>query len=282
MPRSRNIKPGFFDNSELGKLHSDIRLLYASLWTLSDREGVVEYDLAVIRRYVFGYKPEITEDMLNGYLTVITRLDNGRTALLKEYNDKKYLILLNFITHQNPHHTEKKGRLPSLETLLAVADRPLTVISPLLHRENPADSLIPDSLIPPKAKRELSVVIENEFEIFWDAYGYKVGKKEAGKAYAKVIKSGIDPRLILHGVREYQKDCQRRGCESKFFKHPSTWLNGAHWNDEFLEGAARLSDEDELKRIKQLIGDNNGTLRIYHEHEQTIQACDKRPTNAIL
>jgi len=148
MPRSRNIKPGFFDNSELGACSDSIRLLFAALWTLADKEGILEFDLSAIRRYAFGYKNTTIEEV-NGYITVLSRLDNGNTISIRKYAGKEYIVITNFVRHQNPHHTEKKGKLPPLEALVSADNGDITVKQPLEHGENPADSgfLIPDSLL---------------------------------------------------------------------------------------------------------------------------------------
>lgn len=149
MARSRNIKPGFFDNSELGAQDSDIRLLFIALWQLADREGILEYNPAVLRRYAFGYRDSVTDKDINRYITVMSRLDNGDTLDIKQLGNNQYIIITNFERHQSPHHTEKKGKLPSLEALLEAGSVDLTVRQPLLHGENPSDScfLIPDSCI---------------------------------------------------------------------------------------------------------------------------------------
>jgi hypothetical protein len=42
MPRTRQIKPGFFKNDELAELPIEARLLFAGLWTIADREGRLE------------------------------------------------------------------------------------------------------------------------------------------------------------------------------------------------------------------------------------------------
>ncbi len=93
----------------------------------------------------------------------------------------------------------------------------------------------------------------SDFEGFWNCYGYKVGKDKSKKAYDKIIKSGIPHEIIIQGVKAYQRDCQAKGLEVRFFKHPATWLNGKHWEDEYLEGTASLSKEDEADRIKRVI-----------------------------
>lgn len=42
MARSRNIKPGFFTNEVLADMPALVRLLFAGLWTIADRDGRLE------------------------------------------------------------------------------------------------------------------------------------------------------------------------------------------------------------------------------------------------
>ena len=42
MARARNIKPGFFLNEELGVLPPLVRILFAGLWCIADRDGRLE------------------------------------------------------------------------------------------------------------------------------------------------------------------------------------------------------------------------------------------------
>lgn len=150
MPRSRNIKPGFFENEHLGVLNSDARILFAALWTLADKQGVVECRIARIRTYAFRYNANITDEMIHRELTVLTQLDNGKMLSKVSYKDNEYLLIHNFIKHASPHHTEKRGDYPDFDLLKALInneENKITVNSPLLHGENPPDSLIliPDS-----------------------------------------------------------------------------------------------------------------------------------------
>lgn len=147
MARARNIKPAFFDNVALGKLSGDARILFIALWQLADRQGVLEYNPALFRRYAFGYRDDITENDVVGYITDLSRLDNGDTLVIKQYGSKRYLIITNFERHQNPHHTEKKGVMPDIKHLINSDKSDLTVTTPLCNGYNPADSLLlnPDS-----------------------------------------------------------------------------------------------------------------------------------------
>jgi hypothetical protein len=146
MPRSRNIKPGFFENEHLGELDDSARLLFLALTTLADREGVIELRLKKILTYVWRYNRNMTEKELNRYLTVIEQLDNKGLLKIVKYEDISYIVIVNFEKHQHPHHTEKKGGLPTRSALL---NEGVTVTQPLDNGYNPSDSciLIPDSCI---------------------------------------------------------------------------------------------------------------------------------------
>lgn len=71
-----------------------------------------------------------------------------------------------------------------------------------------------------------------DFVKFWDVYPRKVGKGAARKAWAKVIKSGIDPSLIISGAERYRDDTQRKRKDIEYTKTPGPWLNDERWTDQ--------------------------------------------------
>ena len=134
--RSRNIKPGFFRNDELGEMDPLTRLVFIGLWCAADREGRIEYRPARLKADILPYD---SRD-INGDITVLSR---SGFITMYEVDDCKFLQINNFKLHQNPHHTEAKSKLPDISDGCIV-----TVNSPLNTGKYPADSLIPDSLIP--------------------------------------------------------------------------------------------------------------------------------------
>lgn len=149
MARSRNIKPGFFKNYDLADAGPIAQLLFAGLWCLADRDGRLEDKPRLIKAEIFPYY----DADVDGELTVIERL-----GFVKRYthHDAAIIQILNFVKHQNPHHTEKASSLPAFDESSCVShcskkrtdfNGCLTVNSPLLNGGNPADSLIPDSLL---------------------------------------------------------------------------------------------------------------------------------------
>lgn len=137
MPRARNIKPGFFKNEDLGTADPFVALLFVGLWTLADKAGILEDRPLRIRAELFPYREKFD---VNRYLTVLHQL-----GFIHRYEVErvKYIQVVNFVKHQNPHHTEKASFLPTYSDSCQ-----LTVNQPLSTRDAPADSLIPDSLIP--------------------------------------------------------------------------------------------------------------------------------------
>lgn len=72
-------------------------------------------------------------------------------------------------------------------------------------------------------------IYTSDFEQFWNIYPRKVDKKKAFKSFKTVIKNhSLD--TILQGTHKYAQQVQKT--ESKFIKHPATFLN----NDSFIDG----------------------------------------------
>lgn len=108
MARSRNIKPGFFKNPELAELPYETRLLFAGLWTLADREGRLEDRPKKIKMEIFPADTLELEPELQ-------RLHDKRFILRYDVAGKRYIQVLAFQKHQNPHHREPPSVIPEPE-----------------------------------------------------------------------------------------------------------------------------------------------------------------------
>jgi hypothetical protein len=135
MARARNIKPGFFKNEDLGTADPYVSLLFAGLWTLADKAGILEDRPLRIKAELFPYRDGFD---INGYLTVLVTL---KLIHRYEVGGVKYIQVINFEKHQNPHHTEKNSEFPSYSESCKLTDK-----QPLINGDTPSDSLIPDSL----------------------------------------------------------------------------------------------------------------------------------------
>ena len=166
MARARNIKPGFFANEDLAECDPLARLLFAGLWCLADREGRLEDRPKRIRAELLPYDSCDADDLLN-------QLQARGFILRYTHGEGRFIQVLKFDSHQNPHMKEAKSSIPApgapvvapthvaATTVQAPAKEDAapdkhgasTVQAPDQHQTSPAesgfsDSLIPDSLTP--------------------------------------------------------------------------------------------------------------------------------------
>ncbi|MCR4433808.1 MAG: hypothetical protein NUV70_07155 [Caldiserica bacterium] len=170
--RARDIKPGFFLNEYLAACSPHARLLFIGLWMLADREGRLEDRPKQIEASIFPYEKVNIEKLLK-------ELENvpGDHPFIKRYevNRKRYIQVVNFKKHQNPHRNEKESSIPApqeeeeetqeitrvtpemdratreMERVtqeITRAPREMERVTPEISRATPADSLTPDSLTP--------------------------------------------------------------------------------------------------------------------------------------
>ena len=76
----------------------------------------------------------------------------------------------------------------------------------------------------------------SDFDTFWSRYPRKVGKGTARKAWVKALTKATAEQIIA-GLESqlYHLQAQYRGPGEDFRPHPSTWLNGERWDDEYDE-----------------------------------------------
>ena len=120
MARARNLKPDFFRNDILAQCTPHARLLFAGLWCLADREGRLEDRPVRIMGELFPYEHLNIEGLLK-------ELCEHGFVLRYEADKRKYIQVVNFNKHQNPH----------------VKEHPSTIPAPCGYGASPASSLLP-------------------------------------------------------------------------------------------------------------------------------------------
>lgn len=133
--RARNLKPSFFTNEELADLPMAARLLFQGLWCMADRAGRLEDRPRRIKASILPYD----DCDVDGLLLLLH--DAGFIARYQHGTDR-YIQVVNFQKHQNPHVKEAASSIPAPDEHSAS-----TVLEPDEHGSSPADSLllIPDS-----------------------------------------------------------------------------------------------------------------------------------------
>ena len=71
----------------------------------------------------------------------------------------------------------------------------------------------------------------DNFEKFWSLYPRKKEKKRAKMSFNRLTKN--TQLECIEGVKMYIKQIEVQGTKPQFIKHPSTFINGENWEDEF-------------------------------------------------
>jgi len=107
--RTRSIRPGFWLNGVLCSLSRDARLLFIALWCFADREGRLDGRPMQIRRHLFPFDVDLTEQKI---ATLIGDLERAGFVSQYEVGGDKYILIFNFKKHQSPHPKEARSKLP--------------------------------------------------------------------------------------------------------------------------------------------------------------------------
>lgn len=153
MARARNIKPSFFSNDDLADLDPLGRLLFIGLWTVADREGRLEDRPRRIKAEVLPYDNCDVDSLLSD-------LEKHGFILRYSSGEDRFIQVLNFTKHQNPHVKESASSIPA----------------PIEHQTSPVQEqcstpplpeqagLIPDSLLPITDSPSLNAECGNQRE----------------------------------------------------------------------------------------------------------------------
>lgn len=113
MPRTRELKPAFFQDEDLATLSRDHRLLFSALWTLADREGRLEDRPAWIKLYSFPFDADVAPGDIDRMLSDLAT-HSGQFIVRYRANGKRYLLVQNFKKHQHIHPKEAPSDCPPI------------------------------------------------------------------------------------------------------------------------------------------------------------------------
>lgn len=82
------------------------------------------------------------------------------------------------------------------------------------------------------------------FVVFWEAWPKKKDKKKAEKVFVKINPSEELLQVMLDALEKQKQteDWKKEG--GRFIPLPTTWLNGARWEDEITERQPEVSEID--------------------------------------
>lgn len=216
--RARNVKPAFFKNELLATSDPLYSLIFEGLWCIADREGRLEdrprrihFEINAGRAY------ELTEQSLNWLA------ENGFIQRY-EHGGARYIQVVNFKKHQNPHHREPESTIPA-QGQPGASPSPAVLIPDSGFRIPDSPSLIPEEDIEARTKRSPNA------KRLPDDFSLTEERKRSGQ------KEGIDPD------REFSKfiDYWRSASGGKARKHDwdAAWRNWCRNANDFRRDVRR-------------------------------------------
>lgn len=106
MARARNIKPGFFTNDVLAECSALARILFQGLWCHADREGRLEDRPRKLKAEILPYDECNTEELL-------CQLESRGFIVRYSHGAERFIQVVNFCKHQNPHVKEQESTIPA-------------------------------------------------------------------------------------------------------------------------------------------------------------------------
>jgi uncharacterized phage protein (TIGR02220 family) len=214
--RARNLKPSFFTNDILAEIDPLGRLLFQGLWCLADRAGRLEDRPKKIKAELLPYDDCDVEILLDA-------LHSNGFILRYEAGGKRFIQVLAFTKHQNPHVKEAASTIPA-----PGEHSTSTVHEPDEQDERTGEAeelpeqagLIPDSLNPiPDSKEKTS---SGEPDTARQILGYL--NERAGRSY-QAVESNL--RLIRARLKEGASEQQ---CRDVIDAKVAEWLNDDKWS----------------------------------------------------
>lgn len=147
MPRQRMIKPQFWDDTKLGKISRDARLLYIGMWNFADDKGVIPADAIWIKSKIFP----IDAIQIQQFEKWLGELLQRRFISLFSFDNEEFYYLRNFAKHQTINRPNEKEFFVPLEVLESFIDNgfePFTDQSVINH------GIINDESLPKEKKRK--------------------------------------------------------------------------------------------------------------------------------
>lgn len=96
----------------------------------------------------------------------------------------------------------------------------------------------------------INSLISHGFNEFYEKYPRKVDRKKAETKYANILKNlkteeevKSKQAEILDGLNCYIKEIESKKTEAKFVAHPTTWLNGERWKDEYCTKEQKQAED---------------------------------------
>jgi hypothetical protein len=252
MPRTRMVKPEFFNDEKLTTLSRDVRLLYIGLWVWSDDYAVIRANSVWLKNNIFPYD----DIKIQTFQNWLSELENLKRIYPFVHDQEKYYFMPYFKEHQVINKPSKTAKNPDPpEKILDT-----TVVLPECYRSATValrsdigvgvgvgvDSGVGVGIELSVSAKAADGVVVSQFSQFWSQYPRKEKKKNSFEAFKRLNLKNGDFEKIMESLSKQKMTEQWTKDGGKFIPHPTTWINGRRWEDEGI-----ISDISKYQNLTQ-------------------------------
>ena len=243
MARRRMFSLDIVDSDQFTDLPATARLLYYELGVRADDDGFVgnprkitrfaecsEDDIKILEDKGFIYMFD------SGVLAIRNWLANNqlRNDRYHEtyYKNEKNMIGVNL--NNKTYYLYDDSGLPE--------GLPLVALDEVRKKKNNEEEEKEEEINSEQLKEEeyntfdvsdIDPKIINQFELLWNKYPKRVGKKEALYYYNQAIKNGESFEIIEQGLDNYIEHLKNDATPDIHIKYGSNWFKNECWDDEY-------------------------------------------------
>jgi hypothetical protein len=235
MARIRTIKPAFFRHLDLFEAEREtglpLRIAFAGLWTVADREGRFRWEPRAIKLDCLPY-----DDV--DFSRVLDALTTRGFVVRYNVETREYGYIPSFPKHQVINNREAASDLPEPnETNILTREARVddACLQSLKSAQGEGKGREQEGKGRERTKRRVDDASAARFDDFKKGYPKRKGAnpwKPARDRFSALVKAGEDPEVIILGARRYSAELAEDGkVGTGFVAQAVTWLNQHRWKD---------------------------------------------------
>lgn len=237
MAKLRSVSTAFWSDPFIEELSPSEKLLYIYFITNEKTNMLGIYEVSMKK---ICFETGLSKDVVQ------KAFDTFKTSGKIKY-ENNFIILVNFIKHQNYNPNMKKAAIEcynNLPNIVKISDLDISNLKPLEAFETLSNHLGMVRKVEYEIEEESEdeIIIYPSFLDFWNLYDKKVDKEKAQSKW-HILNQSTKER-IMEFLPEYIKSTP----EKKYRKDPCTFLNNKSWNNEAI---TNKSTSDQLSEIGQ-------------------------------
>lgn len=229
MARARNIKPGFFTNDVLAECSALSRILFQGLWCHADREGRLEDRPRRLKAEILPYDECDIESLLS-------QLSDRGFIIRYSHGSDRFIQVVNFVKHQNPHVKESESTIPA--PCLSGASQEQAEKEPEQAGLIPDSlNLIPDSLqeqsAPDQPENKKTTATASRLPADWIPSDDDI-------KFCESERKDLNPGVVADRFRDYW--IAQPGAKGRKLDWPATWRNWVR-NEKLINQPAKTQHQ---------------------------------------